>query len=571
MSERGIALRIAAWAIGLLACVSSAVAVAAAEPRVALVIGNGAYGEIGPLANPVNDARLMADALRELGFEVLVRTDADQTAMKRAIQEFGGRLEAAGRDAVGLFYYAGHGLQVRGDNYLVPVSARIQREADVEIEAVNAGWVLQQMDWAGNRLNFLVLDACRNNPLSRGFRSADRGLARMDAPRGTMIAYSTAPGSVAADGAGANSPYTTALAAAIREPGVVAEEVFRRVRVSVLRDTGDAQVPWESSSLTGAFYFTEPPPAAAPTAATDRPPPATPSPPPAAPPVVDGRAVELALWDSVKDSRNPAAFEEYLRQFPDGAFAGIARLRLAELSGQGAAESGGPTTAGDPMRRFEVAALDMVLYTQKRANVRALPAPEAERLATLEPGEEVQVTGRVEGVDWYQIRTPGTATTAFVWAPLLGETRPARERSEAPAAPPSGGGAAAAKPTPVAIRPPGGGGGGDIVGRWEGRYSCQEDSIGMALDITRRGGSEVAGTFEFFALPGSPSFPRGKFAVSGVYDPAGGGLQLRSGSWIERPLGFQSHSLEGRLEGGGSTINGRILTTGCTHFTVTRR
>ncbi len=182
-----------------------ALAATTPEPRVALVIGNSAYPEI-PLANPANDARLMAETLRGLGFEVIERIDVDQRTMKFAIVEFGDRLEKAGKDAVGLFFYAGHGLQVNGDNYLVPIGSAIRREKHVAIEAVSAGWVLEQMEFAGNRMNFVVLDACRNNPLTRRFRSRARGLARMDAPHGSLVAYSTAPGAVARDGNRANSP-----------------------------------------------------------------------------------------------------------------------------------------------------------------------------------------------------------------------------------------------------------------------------------------------------------------------------------------------------------------------------
>ena len=136
----------------------------------------------------------MATTLKALGFEVIAHIDADQKTMKRAIQVFGERLEKIGNDAVGLFYYAGHGLQVGGMNYLIPTNAHIQRDSDVEIEAVNADWVLRQMEFAHNRINIVILDACRNNPLARSFRSVTRGLAQVDAPRGTLIAYSTAPG-----------------------------------------------------------------------------------------------------------------------------------------------------------------------------------------------------------------------------------------------------------------------------------------------------------------------------------------------------------------------------------------
>ena len=244
-----------------------------AEPRLALVIGNADYGrDLGRLPNPANDAALMASTLSKLGFKVTRLVDADQKQMKRAISDFGSALMAAGPDAAGLFFYAGHGVQVAGENYLVPLHAEIAKEADVEIEAVQADWVLKQMEFAGNRLNIVILDACRNNPLSRSVRAATRGLARMDAPKGSFIAYSTAPGETAADGTGKNSPYTIALAKAMLAPGIAIEETFRNARVDVLKATGEQQIPWESSSLTGAFFFQPGAPAGATAPAAPEPP-----------------------------------------------------------------------------------------------------------------------------------------------------------------------------------------------------------------------------------------------------------------------------------------------------------
>lgn len=237
---------------------ASIMATARAEPRIALVIGNAAYKN-SPLRNPVNDARLIGQTLRAVGFEVIERTDLDQNGMKRVIQEFGLKLEGAGRDAVGLFYYSGHGVQAAGRNFLIPTTANIARASDLDIDAVDANWVMAQMAEAGNRLNFVILDACRDNPFTKGFKSAQRGLSVMQAPTGTLIAYATSPDDVAADGEGTNSPYTAALAAALPTQGVPAEQVFKRVRNRVLAETSGQQTPWESSSLVGAdFYFAAP-------------------------------------------------------------------------------------------------------------------------------------------------------------------------------------------------------------------------------------------------------------------------------------------------------------------------
>ncbi|MGA2081803.1 MAG: caspase family protein [Holophaga sp.] len=224
------------------------------ERRVALVIGNGAYKD-APLKNPVNDARTMAKALAECGFEVTRLENARRQDMRQALRDFAARIEQGG---TGLFYFAGHGMAVKGRNYLIPVDADVQSEDEVEDQALAADAVLAKMEAARNRVNVVILDACRNNPFARSFRSAARGLAQMDAPAGSIIAYATAPGSVAADGGGGNGLYTKHLLQALQEPGLKVEEVFKRVRVAVKAASSDQQVPWDSSSLTGDFYFRPP-------------------------------------------------------------------------------------------------------------------------------------------------------------------------------------------------------------------------------------------------------------------------------------------------------------------------
>ena len=250
-------------ALALLAVlIAAATELYAQEPslnqKVALVIGNSEY-TISPLLNPANDARDMADALRENGFEVLEYQDVpDLAEMKKAIRSFGGRIQNGG---VGLFYYAGHGLQVGGKNYLIPTNAEIYSEEEVEYESIDVGFVLAQMESAGNRMNIIILDACRNNPFARSWRSTNQGLAVIDAPTGTLIAYATAPGKVASDGTGDNGLYTEELLNQIRVEGLKIEDVFKKVRAAVLERSDGQQTPWESSSLIGDFYFVEPGPA----------------------------------------------------------------------------------------------------------------------------------------------------------------------------------------------------------------------------------------------------------------------------------------------------------------------
>jgi hypothetical protein len=225
---------------------------AATGQRLALVIGNSNY-ESSPLRNPVNDASDMALALQKAGFTVVLKKNADLQTMEEAIEDFGNKLKLGG---VGLFYYAGHGLQVNGVNYLIPIRARINKETDVRYKAVDAGRVLDEMANANNGLNVVILDACRDNPFTRSFRSSSRGLAVIStAPTGTFMAYSTGPGQVARDGEGRNSPFTSALLDSIKVPGLPIEQVFKRVRQKLDASTGGRQVPWELSSIKGDFYF----------------------------------------------------------------------------------------------------------------------------------------------------------------------------------------------------------------------------------------------------------------------------------------------------------------------------
>ncbi len=300
--------RLALAVLVFLTCATPAVQ---AEKRIALVMGNSAY-KAAPLANPKNDAELMASTLTDIGFEVIHQTDLTQRDMKAAIVDFGERLERAGKDAVGLVFYAGHGIQSSGRNYLVPVDATLEKESYLDIEAVPADWILGQMAQARNALNFLILDACRNNPFARSFRSAERGLARMDAPRGTLIAYSTKPGDVAADGAGRNSPYTKALSIVMRRPGLSASHMFIEARNRVLEETNDQQTPWEEGGLTAPFYFAGP----GETSGTN-----------------DPANSETLFWNSVDANPTPGAYQAYLEAYPAGRYAPLAKVRLKELEG----------------------------------------------------------------------------------------------------------------------------------------------------------------------------------------------------------------------------------------------
>ncbi len=288
---------------------TAAPAAVAKNQRVALVLGNANYKE-APLANPVNDARAISAALQEAGFTVILRENTDQRGMLAALREFGDKLRGGG---TGLFYYAGHGMQIKGRNYLIPVGANVEREDEVAYSAVDAQAVLDKMEAAGNAANIMILDACRNNPFTRSTRSGQAGLAQMDAPVGTLVAFATSPGMVASDGAGANGLYTQHLLTAMRQSGSKVEDVFKQVRANVRRDSQGKQVPWESTSMEGDFYFRGG--ASVATAAA----------------VDSSIAVENALWDAVKNSTLPIELRAYLNRFPAGRYAGDARARLAQL------------------------------------------------------------------------------------------------------------------------------------------------------------------------------------------------------------------------------------------------
>jgi len=222
-----------------------------AAKRTALVIGNGAY-DSAPLKKPVNDAVDMAKTLRGLSFEVIEKTNASKRDMILAVDEFAMRL----RDAeIGVFYFAGHGMQIHGRNYLIPVKAHVTSETDVQFEAMDAGRVLGKMQDAGNKLNIVILDACRDNPFTRSFRTETVGLAQMDAPKGSIIAYATAPGSVAADGEGRNGVYTKHLLKSLTTADLDVQDIFRDAGMGVMKETGDKQIPWTSSTPVPRYYL----------------------------------------------------------------------------------------------------------------------------------------------------------------------------------------------------------------------------------------------------------------------------------------------------------------------------
>lgn len=279
------------------------------EHRVALVIGNSSYVH-SPLKNPVNDARAMRDKLQKMAFDVVMRENLKARDIGGALREFRNKLRPG---SIALFFYAGHGLQIRGENYLPAVDAEISSEEDVPHQSLNVNTVLNTMEDSKAGVNLVLLDACRNNPFTRSFRSAGTGLARIQAPSGTLIHYATRPGSVAEDGDGANGTYTSALLAQIEEQGVPIEQALKRVTVRVKNVTKGKQEPWMEGSLTGDFYFVfqGPTQVSIQTAPAD---------------------AESAAWQAAEGARTAAAYQAYLNEYPKGLYAAAARVKLASLA-----------------------------------------------------------------------------------------------------------------------------------------------------------------------------------------------------------------------------------------------
>ena len=349
---------------------------AQAERRIALVIGNSAYQSTTELKNPRNDASDMARALRRLGFDVTEGQDLDKRSMERLIRQFGVKLSSAD---LAFFFYAGHGVAIGGQNYLIPTDARLASEGDTDFETLPLSLVLKQMEREA-KTSIVLLDACRDNPLARnlartmGTRSAQvgQGLAEVKTGVGTLIGFSTQPGNVATDGAGRNSPYAEALLRYIETPGKDVSGVLIAVRNDVLKQTDGKQVPWEHTSLTGQVFLRLDLPAT----------PGTTFVPPA--PNYD-REAEVSFWSSVRDSKSPAMLQTYLDRYPNGIFARLARTRIDQLK----------TTSAPPPT--DLAGPGVKAVTPKTA-APAKAAPPAKTKSTLaRPARKAIGGGKAEG------------------------------------------------------------------------------------------------------------------------------------------------------------------------------
>ncbi|MDZ4251758.1 MAG: SUMF1/EgtB/PvdO family nonheme iron enzyme [Sulfuritalea sp.] len=301
------------------------------EARVALIIGNSDY-KAAPLDNPANDASDLANALEKQGFTVLVRENVGERGLKEAVDIFSKHLKKGG---IGLFFFAGHGIQLKDQNFLLPVDVGFDNETDIAFKSISAEYVLSRMAEAGNRINVVILDACRNNPLQLARRTINKGLGVMNvgrAEKGTFIAYATSPGSTAADGTGRNGLYTKHLLRALETKDTDIDKVFGRVRTGVVQDTNGEQVPWTSSSVVGSFYFN----VAEDIAALQRPTASVAASHEAAAEAAQipyDPVQERAHWESIKESRNPADFLAYLEKFSGAQHAAYARWLVQKYGG----------------------------------------------------------------------------------------------------------------------------------------------------------------------------------------------------------------------------------------------
>ncbi len=372
-------------ALGILFCLFSSSVVfaqtnrgagvkATGEKRLALVIGNSAYQNTSPLPNPQNDAVDMKATLEALGFEVIYGVNQNSKQMKALIRQFGDKLFE--NKGVGLFYYAGHGVASGGENYLVPVDADIPAEDEIQDATVSLSFLLGKMTTAGNSLNLVILDACRNNPFARNWRtvrdaSSNGGLATITrAPSGTLIAYATAPGSVASDGDGKNGLYTQELLTQMKKPDLAIEEVFKNVRSEVRRKSKNLQTPWESSSIEGAFYFKKGQTTQA----------VTPGKPDDKDPVItakDNATQEREAWNLVKNSTDAQDLRDFLREFPNGANATNAKIKLEQAIWDSVSSSGDANKVKGYLDEFPTganASSGRILYGQlTRPKVQLIP------------------------------------------------------------------------------------------------------------------------------------------------------------------------------------------------------
>jgi hypothetical protein len=326
-----------------LICMVFTASAASAEKRVAFVVGNGTYKNVAALPNPPIDAKSIAGALRNIGFDVVEGTNLTRDKMTEKLLDFGKKAQGAD---VAIFFYAGHGIAISGTNYLLPIDADIKSEMDVKLgAAINIDLTLDQT-MSDAKVKLVFLDACRDNPFAAKIKSnsatrsvsVQTGLAEMKSGEGTLIAFATGPGQTALDGKeGANSPFTRALLANVTQPGVEIQQAMTKVRAQVNEETNKGQLPWGHTNLIGTVYLNGAPAPAAPGSAA-----------PAVVAAAPGSDVELEFWRSIKDSNKPEELNAYLSSYPNGQFRSLAQARIASLESSPANATRNLTTGIDP-------------------------------------------------------------------------------------------------------------------------------------------------------------------------------------------------------------------------------
>jgi uncharacterized protein YgiM (DUF1202 family) len=394
---RGIVPRLTAIGI-FVAIFLAGLMPARADTRMALVIGNGAYDNVAPLENPGRDARAIAEALKGLGFETTLALDQDSSALKQALRRFTSKAKGADIAAV---YYAGHGMEAGGENYLIPVDATLKSDEDIDYELVPLDLVLKAVSGA-KQLRLVMLDACRNNPFSAqmakadGTRGVGRGFVRVEPSNNTLVAYAAKDGTTADDGDGEHSPFAAALLKRLPDPGVEITFLFRNVRDDVLAATAGKQEPFVYGSMGGQPVYLV-------SAAAAPPPAPTPEPAPIA--QVDPKALDLSYWNSIQGSENPVFYESYLKRFPDGTFSELAKAKLDQLKAAAAQkEAQVAALAAPPAPTGPVVEPMTGTYIATRATViRSAPEDAAKSSKKLRIDDAVAVTGRVKDSDWLRV------------------------------------------------------------------------------------------------------------------------------------------------------------------------
>jgi uncharacterized caspase-like protein len=353
-------------------------------PKVALVIGNGKYKDAPALKNAPNDARAIAAALKGAGFEVNLKLDTGRAEMLDAIRAYVHLMEQ--KKHVGLFYFAGHGVQLDWRNYLLPIDAVIDKIEDVARQSVEIARLMDGLTKAANPMNVIILDACRENPFGTARPVAQKGLSQMDAPTQTILAYATSPGNVASDGDGANGLYTENLLREIKVPEAKIEDIFKRVRLGVRRKSNGAQIPWESTSLEEDFWFI-PPKSIQERSDEDK---------------TKLFEEELAAWEKIKGSSAPGPLEDFLRRWPSGPFAELAQLQLdAVLAKQGekkvqiAAAAGNPFTQGSVLADTNFKVGDSYSYVTYDRETRAEKSRQAGLITAISETEVIIGNGNL--------------------------------------------------------------------------------------------------------------------------------------------------------------------------------